>query len=88
VQQFHRGVVSSYLLGDLGLLALGAGFLKSHDLSLLYHAATPLKRRANSKAMFHVRTVDGAIVSKGDRKEVKSYVLLIWNWLMDKSSLC
>jgi hypothetical protein len=29
----------SYLIGDLGLLALG-GFLQIDDLSLLYHAAT------------------------------------------------
>jgi hypothetical protein len=36
---FSRGEKETYLLGDLGLLALG-GFLQIDDLSLLYHAAT------------------------------------------------
>jgi len=40
----------TYLVGDLGLLALGGFLHKSMNLSLLYHAATS-KRRANSKAV-------------------------------------
>jgi hypothetical protein len=38
-RKFGREEEDTYLLGDLGLFALG-GFLQTDDLSLLYHAAT------------------------------------------------